>query len=129
MNEPEVRKIVLNDAAFSILQRRRRDQGPNAPIFCRSNGKPWNKDLLDERFRKVRALAGVRDAVTMYEFRHLWISEALMAGVDVFTVARMAGTSVNMIEQTYGHLRGSHLEDAQRRLDEARSEERKGKAG
>jgi integrase len=129
MNEPEVRKIVLNDAAFSILQRHCRDKGPNDPIFSRGNGKPWNKDLLDERFRKVRALAGVREAVTIYEFRHLWISEALMVGVDVFTGARMAGTSVKMIEQTYGHLRGSHLEAAQRRLDQARSKERKGKAG
>jgi hypothetical protein len=43
-----------------------------------------------------------------------------MAGVDVFTVAKMAGTSVQMIEKTYGHLRGAHLEDAQRALDLAR---------
>jgi hypothetical protein len=33
----------------------------------------------------------------------------------------MAGTSVEMIEKTYGHLRGTHLDDAQRRLDQARN--------
>jgi hypothetical protein len=33
----------------------------------------------------------------------------------------MAGTSVPMIEKTYGHLRGSHLEEAQRSLDRART--------
>jgi hypothetical protein len=43
-----------------------------------------------------------------------------MAGVDVFTTAKMAGTSVQMIEKTYGHLRGTHLEEAQRCLDQAR---------
>jgi len=129
MNEPEVRKIVLNDEAFSILQLNCRGKGPNDPIFARRNGKPWDNGLIDERFRMVRKLAEVREAITIYDFRHLWISEALMAGVDVFTAARMAGTSVTMIEQTYRHLRGTHLEDAQRRLDQARSEERKGKAG
>jgi integrase len=82
-----------------------------------------------ERFRKVRELAKVRKRITIYDFRHLWISEALMAGVDVFTVAEMAGTSVKMIEQTYGHLRGSHLEDAQRRLDESRRKRVKEKVG
>jgi hypothetical protein len=44
-----------------------------------------------------------------------------MAGVDIFTVAKMAGTSVQMIEQTYSHLRAAHLEDAQRSLDQARA--------
>ena len=36
-----------------------------------------------------------------YGFRHLWISEMLMAGVDVLLVARMAGTSVAMIERSF----------------------------
>jgi len=129
MNEPEVRKIVLNDEAFAILQRHSQGKKPEDPVFTQNNGKPWNKDLLDERFRKVRELAKVRESITIYDFRHLWISEALMAGVDVFTVAKMAGTSVKMIEQTYGHLRVSHLEEAQRCLDEARNKTRKERAG
>jgi integrase len=129
MNAPEVRKIVLNQEAFAILQQRSKGKKPDDPLFTQKGDKPWNKDLLDVRFREVRQLAGVRECITIYDFRHLWISEALMAGVDVFTVAKMAGTSVQMIEQTYGHLRGSHLEDAQRSLDEARSKTRKDKAG
>ena len=48
-----------------------------------------------------------------------------MAGVDIFTVAKMAGTSVEMIEKTYGHLRGAHLDDAQRRLDQAQTRAKK----
>ena len=91
-------------------------------MFTQGNGSPWDKDTLDERFRKVRELAGVREHITIYDFRHLWISEALMAGVDVFTVAKMAGTSVQMVEKTYGHLRGTHLEEAQRALDRARQQ-------
>jgi integrase len=121
MKVAEVRIITLNAEAFAILKRQCQGKTQEEPIFTQGNGSPWNKDLLDERFRKVRELAGVRKNITIYDFRHLWISEALMAGVDIFTVARMAGTSVQMIEQTYGHLRAAHLEDAQRSLDQARA--------
>jgi integrase len=116
------RVITLNDEAFAILKRHCQGKDPEAPLFAQNNGSPWNKDLLDERFRKVRQLAGVREHITLYDFRHLWISEALMAGVDVFTVAKMAGTSVQMIEKIYGHLRGTHLDEAQRCLDRARQQ-------
>lgn len=120
MRVAETRVITLNDAVFAILQRHSEGKSPEATIFAQNNGSPWNKDLIDERFRKIRELAGVRTHITIYDFRHLWVSEALMAGVDVFTVAKMAGTSVQMIEKTYGHLRGGHLEEAQRALDRAR---------
>jgi integrase len=122
MKVAEVRVIVLNDETFAILKRQCQARRASEPIFTQGNGSPWDKDLLDERFRKVRELAGVRDTITLYDFRHLWISEALMAGVDLFTVARMAGTSVQMIEKTYGHLRGGHLDEAQRSLDRARKQ-------
>jgi len=122
MRVAETRVITLNAEAFAILSRRCTGKGSEDYLFIRGNGKPWDKDLLDERFRKVREWAQVRDKITIYDFRHLWISEALMAGVDVFTVAKMAGTSVQMIEKTYGHLRGAHLEDAQRCLDQARQQ-------
>ena len=44
----------------------------------------------------------------------------LMEGNDITTVARMAGTSINMIERVYGHFRNKHLRDAQDKLDRAR---------
>ena len=52
---------------------------------------------------------------------HLWISEMLMAGVDVLLVARMAGTSVAMIERVYGHFRNQSYQDAQAKLDGQRA--------
>ena len=66
-------------------------------------------------------MAGVRPAITIYSFRHLWISEMLMAGVDVLLVARMAGTSVAMVERVYGHFRNQSYQDAQARLDRERA--------
>jgi len=44
----------------------------------------------------------------IYDLRHTFASHALAAGVPIFELARFMGTSVRMIDRTYGHLvRGS----------------------
>jgi len=40
----------------------------------------------------------------MYSLRHSWISEALKMGMPTLEVARLTGTSLEMIEKHYGHL-------------------------
>lgn len=39
-----------------------------------------------------------------YALRHTFATEALAAGVSTFELARVMGTSVAMIDRTYGHL-------------------------
>jgi integrase len=41
----------------------------------------------------------------MYSLRHTAISEMIANGMDSFVVARLAGTSTEMIDKHYGHLR------------------------
>jgi hypothetical protein len=48
----------------------------------------------------------------------------LKAGMDVLLVARMAGTSVAMIERVYGHFRSQSYREAQARLDRVRGDTR-----
>jgi integrase len=86
-----------------------------------AGGKPYTSVLLDDRFARLRNRARVRPGITPYSFRHLWISEMLMAGVDVLLVARMAGTSVAMGERVYGHFRNQSYQEAQARLDRERA--------
>ena len=118
------RRITVNDEVAEILDRRCADKARQEPIFVDPQGRPWNRHRLDNRFQRVRDRAGVRSEVTIYSFRHLWISEALMSGVDVATVSKMAGTSIAMIERVYGHFRSDHLREAQARLDAARRQQR-----
>jgi hypothetical protein len=49
--------------------------------------------------------------------RATFISDALAAGVSVFTVAKIAGTSVHMIERSYGRLLDGAMSDIAGRLD------------
>jgi integrase len=118
--EKTTRRITLNDAAFAIFERHCHGKSSDDYVFTQGNGSPWNKDRLNDRFGKVRTLAKVRKVITIYDFRHLWISEALMAGNDIATVAKMAGTSIRMIEKVYGHFRNEHFVEAQERLDSDR---------
>ena len=49
------------------------------------------------------AAAGIEHR-RIYDLRHTYASWSLAAGVDIFTLARRMGTSVKMIDRTYGHL-------------------------
>jgi integrase len=121
MRDPIPRTITLNDDAYAIVARRCEGRPRDAYIFTQPrNGRPWDRFSVYERFRAIRERAGVRDTLTIYSFRHLWISEALMAGVDVMLIAKMAGTSVRMIETVYGHWRTQSFTEAMARLDAAR---------
>ncbi len=53
--------------------------------------------------------AGLDPRLTPYSMRHTFASFALAAQVSIFELARMMGTSVQVIDATYGHLvRDSH---------------------
>ena len=52
-----------------------------------------------------------------YHLRHTFATEALAAGVSIFELARVMGTSVKMIDRTYGHLARDSEDAIRARLD------------
>jgi integrase len=52
-----------------------------------------------------------------YQLRHTFATEALAAGVSIFELARAMGTSVKMIDRTYGHLAHDSEQAIRARLD------------
>lgn len=78
---PIPRAIALNDEAFAIIQRRCGGRHSIDPVFTQPrNRRPWNRHSVSERFRAIRERVGVRQSITIYSFRHLWISEMLHGG-------------------------------------------------
>ncbi|WP_165063495.1 tyrosine-type recombinase/integrase [Paludisphaera rhizosphaerae] len=125
----KVRTIHLSGEAVEILEKHLDGKTTAEPIFQRPSGGAYTSVNLAERFQSVRGRAGVRSSITVYSFRHLWISECLMAGLDVLLIARMAGTSVKMIEQVYGRFRTSTFQDAHARLEALRTAKPEAAAG
>lgn len=121
MKEPKTRRITLNDEAYSIIERQCAGKEKEQRIFLTHLGRVWTRKRLDDRFAAVREKAGVQPEHTIYSFRHLWISEMLMAGNEIATVAAMAGTSVAMIEKVYGHFTNEHFATALDKLASRRN--------
>jgi integrase len=55
----------------------------------------------------------------IYDMRHSFATWALDAGLSMFELARYMGTSVEMIDRTYGHLAQGAEEAASAKLDAA----------
>lgn len=90
-------------------------------------------DLGNWRAREWRPAleaAGLDRELVPYAMRHTYATFALDAGVSIFELARLMGTSVQMIDVTYGHLvKGSH-EHVRAKLEErARREVKAAEAG
>ena len=81
------------------------DQSPDAPLFQDLDGKPIRLLTLRLYFNEVCKRMGLWNrSPDFYELRHLWITRRLQEGVPVTTVAKTAGSSVELITTTYAHI-------------------------
>ncbi len=78
------------------------------PVLATVGGKRMQplKKGLGELLRAAELLTDHRGARrTSYSFRHFYISQQLIAGVDVFALAKNTGTSSAMIERFYADVK------------------------
>lgn len=104
LTKGHVRTIPLSPAAKALFDRLAKDKLPNAHLFTQGNGKPWTSRAWHDGMRAAVAKAGLPEGTVLYTLRHSWITDAITGGMDLLTVAKLAGTSLAMIEKHYGHL-------------------------
>lgn len=97
-------RVIYFPARGVKILKRLKKLGRNAEfVFCNRSRKPWTKDAVVSRMKRIRERTGL-DAIA-YNYRHTWITRALLSGVDIATVAVLSGhSSVEMISRIYGHL-------------------------
>lgn len=90
----------------------------SGPLFQPKSGEKWEYSEMRRRFERLRKRIDANPKLVMYSFRHTWITNAMLSGEDVATIASLAGTSIRMIDEHYGHLsqHESHLEIAALRI-------------
>lgn len=99
------RVVSLSSAAAAYFKATAKDRIASAPLVARADGSPWNKDAWKKPFRAAVTAAKLPSGVVLYCLRHTAISDLVGGGMDAFLVARLAGTSTDMIDKHYGHLR------------------------
>lgn len=91
---------------------------PEGPLFRNRGGKPWSKNAIRCRFRRLRKKLDLKPGVIAYAYRHTYTTAGLEGGVPIATMAELLGhVSAEMIMEHYGHLdqKPDHLRAAARR--------------
>ncbi|OJW22539.1 MAG: hypothetical protein BGO49_00700 [Planctomycetales bacterium 71-10] len=120
------RRILLPPSALRPLRRRYEALSPEPSdlIFRTWDGKPWSADMLSKYCRRSLAAAAAAGwdlpasgpgRIRPYQWRHAAASKLIADGVDLPTTAKLLGTSVKMLLQTYVH------SDAERLISAAMS--------
>lgn len=107
------RTLPLSSAATEFVASIAADKIGAALLFPKANGKAWDGNEYAKAFRDARSSAGLTDEFVAYSFRHLWITEHCKT-MSIAQVAKIAGTSIKMIDEYYFALQS---DDARQQLD------------
>lgn len=98
------RRIALPEAAAKLLEREVKGKKPSDPIFRTASGKRWDRNTWGDAIEQAAAAARLPKGTTAYTLRHTTITDLVIAGLPLLTIAQISGTSAQMIERHYGHL-------------------------
>jgi len=110
------RRLMLPDETTAFFKAQTRGKLPAAHLFPRADGKPLDKESWKGPVKDAAKVAKLPKETVAYTLRHSTITDLVTGGLDLLTIAQVAGTSVAMIEKHYGHLRREHAKQALAKL-------------
>lgn len=112
--EPRPRIIGLDPCLLRLLRNLWRQRLPGQDhVFVNGHGKSWTKDGLDRNFRRCRMrilrnreLAEryqMHEGITVYSFRHGYVTEGIQGGIGERQIADQIGHTDTRMIQHYSH--------------------------
>jgi integrase len=113
------RKLTMTNKVYSILKRR---SAANKSRYAFPS--PASTDTADKPIARVHkahygavARAGIKPRFILYDFRHTYASRAVMAGVDLPTLAALLGHTNIQMSMRYVHPAEEHKREAVGKLE------------
>jgi integrase len=98
------RRILVPQTAAELFAAQTEDRPPEAPLFARANGAPWDRETWKKPVAAAIAKADLPAGATAYTLRHSTITDLVNGGLPLLAVGQISDTSAEMIERHYGHL-------------------------
>jgi hypothetical protein len=102
-------RLVIADCPFFIefwLERYQRFRNADDYVFSPyRTGTTSARDVFYHSYSGLRTELEDLRWITLYHWRHWYITERLLAGEPVHDIAKATGTSITQIEKTYSHVR------------------------
>ena len=108
----EARVIPLEGEALAHFKECAKGKLPAAWLLSRADGSQWDRFAWRDEMKLAAARARLPEATVAYTLRHSIITDLVSGGLDLFHVAKLAGTSIAMIEKHYGQLQREHVRKA-----------------
>lgn len=118
-------RVVILTPAMVELTRRLMKEHPEGTLFRNDKGKPWTRNAVRCRFRRVRKKLDLGSDVVAYLYRHAVCTDLLESGAGLAQAAEILGhKGTKMVMKHYSKLRErrEHLRD---QLTKARGDEPK----
>jgi integrase len=110
------RVISLTQRAAELLAARKRE-AVDQSVFSSGTGKPYRDTYLARLQQGVREKLGWSNEFVIHSLRHTMLTRLGEAGVDAFTIMRIAGHSSITVSQRYVHPTPESLENAFEKLE------------
>lgn len=98
------RRILVPAEAASLFATQSKGKLPSALMFMRAGGRAWDRNTWGDAIEDAVKAAHLPEGTTAYTLRHSTITDLVIAGLPLLTIAQISGTSAEMIERHYGHL-------------------------
>lgn len=96
-------RVIYATESTLVIVKRRIEQFPKGALLRNSRGRPWTKDALNCRFRRLKKKIG--KPIFAYALRHSYATQGLVDGVDSVTLSQLMGhKDVSTLAKNYAHL-------------------------
>ena len=97
------REFPLTQRTKAFFAEQAKGKLPEAPLLTKNGVDPWGHGDQTKLMREVVEKAKLPRSVVFYTLRHSFIAD-LINEMSVFNIAKITGTSIDMIEKHYGKL-------------------------